>query len=250
MNKKTPIVGSFGQGYFRVVEILAVLIVLTLAVGVGYLAGNKLKEESDKLSDLQKRSIVLRDQIRQIKISNENKAKIPDTTKVAIESLEKFQSKFLKDRQEGRLYVINQINKLVKNNGVNLTSGISFERIDSAETSSASDDRKTSNNEEKKTNKRRKAASENNSIYPAVDVSFSVQGNYSNFRKFLYALETDKMFFVIDALSLQTQDAEAKTSTGNGRIVATQRTIQQNPGEVTVQINLKAYFRREKDVTN
>lgn len=244
MNKKLSL-GSFGKGYFRVVEILAILIVITCVIGLGYLASNKLREESNKVGDLQKKSTDLRDEIRKAKESIEEQKSPSNNTQVIIENLENFQTRFLKNPQEGRLYVINQINKLVKNNGVFLTGGISFQKVEADET----ERRKT--NDKTGTAKGRKVDTDDKSLYPALEASFSISGNYVAFRKFLYSLETDKMFFVIDSLNLQTPDTEAKTPTGGSqRIASVQRTIQQGPGEITVQIGVRAYFRKEANATN
>ena len=248
MNKKIPIISSFGVGYFRVVEFLAILIVLAAAIGVGYLAIDKLKEESNNVGDLQKLTVALRDQIRQMEKAIEvEKAKDPSSdTQAIVKNLETFQTRFLKDPQQGRLYVINQINKLVKSNGLNLTGGISFEKVDINDTEKEkANDRTTGNT------KRQKNNTDSKFLYPALGVSFSVSGNYVSFRKFLYALETDKMFFVVDGLNLQTPDGETRTALGGSqRVAAVQRTIQQNQGEITVQIDVKAYFRKEENVTN
>ncbi len=253
MSKKIPIISSFSGGYFRLVELLAILIVLTAAMVVGYLAIDKLKEASNNVGDLQKLTLALRDQTRQVKKAIEaEKAKDPSSdTQVIVKNLEAFQTRFLKDPQQGRLYVINQINKLVKSNGLNLTGGISFEKVDDAAEKEKGNAKIKGNVRTKENTKGQKNKTDGNSLYPALGMNFSVSGNYVAFRKFLYSLETDKMFFVIDGLNLQTPDGETRAALGGSqRVTNVQKTIQQNPGEITVQIDVKAYFRREKNVTN
>lgn len=244
MNKKISL-SSFGKGYFRIVEILAILIVITCAIGLGYLVSNKLREEGNKVGELQKKTVDLRDEIRKMKKNIEEQKSPSNNTQAIVENLEAFQTRFLKNQQEGRLYVINQINKLVKNNGVSLTGGISFQKVDTDKIEIEKTNSKTRNV------KGRKTDTGNKSLYPALEANFSVSGNYVSFRKFLYSLETDKMFFVIDSLNLQTPDTEAKTPTGSSqRVASVQRTVLQNPGEITVQIGIKAYFRKEENATN
>lgn len=252
MNKRLPFSG-LGKGYFRVIEILAILVVLTYAGGLSYITVNKLQKETNKVGELQKQTVELRDQIRGLKKTAEEQKETPsNNTQAVLENLEAFQTKFLKNRQEGRLYVINQINKLVKDNGLLLTGGISFEKIDSDDIDKKIADKARANtNTNTARSKEKRQSTNESSLYPSLEATFSVSGNYVSFRKFLYALETDKMFFVIDNLSLQTPDNEAKTSTGNTqRVASVQRTIQQAPGEITVQIGVKAYFRREENATN
>lgn len=248
MIKQIPIIGSLGRGYFRVIELLAILVILTAAILVGRFALNKLKDEGNKVGELQKQSTDLRDQIRLAKKTIEDEKNPTNNTQAIIDNLQVFQTKFLKDQQQGRLYVINQINKLVKNNGLSLTGGISFEKLEATKAEKEKLGERTRGNTQRQT-----ASALDKTLYPALDASFSVAGNYTSFRKFLYALETDKMFFVISSLNLQTPDSEAKASVAGGnsqRIASVQRTIQQNPGEITVQVSVKAYFRKEENATN
>lgn len=251
MTNKKASLGNFGKGYFRVIEILAILIFIACFSGLAYLAGNVLKKESGNVGELQKQTVELRDQIKAAKKTIEEYKAPDNNTKDIVESLESFQTRFLKNQQEGRIYVVNQINKLVKNNGVSLTGGISFDKTDPDADDKENKQKNLDRTQNANKPKSRRSETTKKPLYPSLDVTFVVAGNYSSFRKFLYALETDKMFFVIENLSLQTADNEAKTSTvGSQRVASVQRTLQQNPGEVTVQIGVKAYFRKEDNVTN
>ncbi|MFY9223774.1 MAG: GspMb/PilO family protein [Blastocatellia bacterium] len=234
--KNIPVLNKLRTGYFRLIEIFAIVTVITVTSFTTYLAITLLKKENDKITQLQKQSLELKNDIKEIKTELKDKKSFSNSNQSIVDNLISFQEKFLRDPQKGRLVVVNELNDLAKKNQITLTDGISFETIKKEiqeDSSTNARGRRTTQNDEKA------------NVYPALEAQFSLTGSYTNFRRFLYDLESNKMFFVIDDLTLETPDQEEKANLGGGpKRVSTLQSTTQNNGELTVQLRVKAYFHK------
>lgn len=233
--KNIPILNKLQTGYLRLIEVFAIVTVIAVTSFTTYLAITLLKKENDKITQLQKQSLELKNDIKEIKAELKDKKNFSESNQSIVETLASFQEKFLRDPQKGRLSVVNELNDLAKKNQITLTDGISFATIkkETEDSSTNARGRRTTQSDEKA------------NVYPALEAQFSLTGSYTNFRRFLYSLENSKMFFVIEDLTLETPDQEEKANLGGGpQRVSTLQNTTQNNGELTVQLIVKAYFHK------
>jgi Tfp pilus assembly protein PilO len=136
-------------------------------------------------------------------------------------SLVKFEQDFLSPATVAQLAVIQEVNRLASQSNV-IPSEISFDSIEQkALDGEAIGDRSAK------------------SLYPGLDMSFTVEGSYANVRQFLIALERSRAFVIINALDLKS--VEPSSSGGRAR---------PNRGAATDQvialgIKLSVYYQRE-----
>ena len=234
--KNIPIINKLQTGYFRLIEVFAIVTVVAVTSFTTYLAITLLKKENDRIAELQKQSLELKNDIKEIKTELKNKKNYTESNQSIVENLTSFQERFLRDPQKGRLFVVNELNDLAKKNQITLTDGISFATI------------KKETEEDSSTNARGTRTNQKDdkaSIYPALEAQFSLTSSYANFRRFLYDLESNKMFFVIEDLTLETPDQEEKVNlSGSPQRVSTIQNSTQNNGQLTIQLKVKAYFHK------
>lgn len=135
------------------------------------------------------------------------------------ESLSLFRGDMLKPRREGRLEIIDTVDRLTRETGVRLTSPVSFT------TSMPSEARERQSDGEGQIRS-----------YPALQLSFSISGRYEQIRNFISRFEASRQFVVIDAVGIGVGSDE---DGGSGGAVAAPQ------GTVGVDISLTAYFQPE-----
>lgn len=160
---------------------------------------------------------VLKQRVAEIEASQRIELPTPASIRA---SLVKFEKEFLSPAEEAQLAIIREVNRLAKQNGV-LPSEISFGSIEQK----ALDDGAL--------------ATPTSSVFPGLEMSFTVEGSYADVRRFLVALENSQAFVVINSLDLKS----VEPSTGGGRArslegPATDRVI-------ALGIKLSVYYQRE-----
>lgn len=246
-NIKTPNLSKGSKfGYLRLIEVLGIIIVVAGIGVISHVTVNVLKEEAGKLGELEKESVVLRQKIKEAKTNLTKRNDSDDKTQAVVDNLNSFRERFLRDPEKGRIFVISEINNLVKKNNLKLTNGINFEKLEELTEVEDKDGKKT-----KSSTSRRVTKKEKPTFYPGLSSSFAVAGKYDSFRKFLYELENSKMFFVVENINLQMPDLEPKASSNAyPERVSTAQRLSQGVNEFTVQMQVTAYFRRMENSVN
>lgn len=139
------------------------------------------------------------------------------------ESLTDFEDNRLPNRNQGRTNLYDELNQLIRKNGLRNTSGPSYTPLESL-------DSKRSTTESKS------ASTKWQSVYPGIGVSLTVEGSYQNLRRFIRSLEASKQFIIINAIELErateTNTAEsASTSGARGSLVS-------------LRLDMATYFQR------
>jgi hypothetical protein len=182
---------------------LAVLSVILLVIYY-FTALGKIR---DRLSTVQQMS----DQQQKTLIKNysepTNKAE-PESGPVRDpkESLEVFQSKWLKPMAPARIAVLDEINQLARKTNVRLTSGIELKSGEGEDQQKNSSDGTVERARSEKSSSRKKKAADPLDIFPKAQLGFSVLGQYAELRRFVNELEQSKQFIIIDRLSLNGAD--------------------------------------------
>jgi hypothetical protein len=179
--------------------VAAALALLFFAVVVVYYF-TSLRPEQSRLRLLEQR---LREQEVIVSSDPGGGATAPvDTGKQALSTLEAFKTERLRPLSPGRIALQNELNALVKKNGLQLTSSIES-HVDAVK---GDGDLSAT---------RRRKLEDMLGVFPRQSIHFTVFGQYPNLRVFLSDLEHNKQFIVIKSINFTTQ--EDKSEGGGGR---------------------------------
>jgi hypothetical protein len=144
------------------------------------------------------------------------------TAKEALSTLETFKTERLRPFSAGRIALQNELNALIKKNGLQLTSSIEthVDQIKSNDDPSAS---------------RRRKIEDTLNVFPRQSIHFVVAGQYPNLRAFISDLEHNKQFLVIKSINFSTQEDKSEGG-GGGRQRAG------GASGILLSVDLTAYF--------
>jgi preprotein translocase subunit YajC len=154
-----------------------------------------------------------------------------DTIKAEKDSLDAFESNWLKSPSQGRIAIIDEINELVKKNNMLLASGIEM-HVGSA--SQADQDKGSS---------RRKKQEDVLDVFPKAQFVFTVVGQYADLRRFLDEIEHSKQFLVINSLGLTSVEPKFGTRAGKGGAAMGPAMGPGPASGVALSVGMTAYFR-------
>ena len=139
------------------------------------------------------------------------------------ESLTDFEDNRLPNRSQGRMSLYDELNTLIRNNGLRNTSGPSYTSLESIDS-------------KKPASVTKSASAKWQSVYPGIGVSVTVEGSYQNLRRFIRGLEASKQFIIINAVEL-----ERATETNTAESAGTSGT---RGSLVSLRLDMATYFQR------
>jgi hypothetical protein len=147
-------------------------------------------------------------------------------------SLQEFEETKLSPGEEGRMAIYQELNELIRRNALRTTGGIKYSSLDALGEQTGTSSQTT-----------RTGSAKWQSIYPGLGVSLTVEGAYSNVRRFVRDIEASKQFVIINAVELEgANDAVARTAVpvegGAPGATVPQSSI------VSLRLEMAAYFRR------
>jgi Tfp pilus assembly protein PilO len=153
-----------------------------------------------------------------------------DTVERIAASLDKFQSAHLLNVDQGRMDLYDELNQMIVKNGLRNTSGPAYTPLDPAGTKSASGKTTTTKWQ---------------SFYPGISVMVTVEGQYSNIRRFIRDIEKSKQFVVINEVELQrANENSAPVSAEEPAAESTAPGSGTRGSLVSLQLNMATYFQR------
>lgn len=153
-------------------------------------------------------------------------------------SLQDFEETRLSPGDEGRMAIYQELNELIRRNSLRTTGGIKYSALDALgeQTGAGGTSTRTGN-------------AKWQSIYPGLGVSLTVEGQYSNVRRFVRDIEASRQFVIVNAVELEG----ANDSAAARAAVPTEGGI---PGAsappssiVSLRLDMAAYFRRNASNT-
>jgi hypothetical protein len=164
----------------------------------------------------------LRTRVAEIEQSPKVDIPTPETIRA---SLVRFEDGHLIDQAAGQVPVILEIDRLRKDSGV-ILSEINFNPVEEKEVQP-----------EGGSTIRRGGGK---SLFPGLEMDFTVQGAYGDVRRFLIGLETSRTFLIVNSLELKSVEPSGSSArAGLGAAASTAQVI-------TLGIKLVAYFERQK----
>ncbi len=217
---------SSRAGMFGIAEIVAVSgsIMILLIVLLSYIYF--LAPARSRLQNLQIERTRLQNQVRS---SEEAMLKGLDARSVVDKitlSLDDFEGRTLLNRNQGRMELYEELNQLIRKNGLRNTSGPSYTTLDVVGSRSSASTKS--------------ANSKWQSVYPGISVSLTVEGSYQNLRRFMQNIEASKQFVIINGIELERATETNTPSAVEGAPAGTG-----TPGSlVSLRMDLATYFQR------
>lgn len=149
-------------------------------------------------------------------------------------SLQDFEETRLPSSNEGRMAIYRELNELIKRNGLRASGGVNYSTLDplGEETGTATPTLRSGN-------------AKWQSIYPGMGVSLTVEGPYSNVRRFVRDIEASRQFVIINAVELEgANDSATARAVAPVEGAAPNATAQPPSSIVSLRLDMAAYFRR------
>lgn len=149
-------------------------------------------------------------------------------------SLKDFEETRLARSDEGRMGIYQELNELIKRNGLRASGGINYSPLDPLSTQASQQGTGTFGNVTRST------SSKWQSVYPGLGINLTVEGPYANVRRFIRDIEASRQFVVINSVELEgvTDVAARAPGTPDGSPTTTPSSI------VSLRVDMAAYFRR------
>ncbi|HKS29708.1 MAG TPA: GspMb/PilO family protein [Pyrinomonadaceae bacterium] len=153
-------------------------------------------------------------------------------------TLQEFEETKLSPGGEGRMAIYQELNDLIRRNNLRATGGIKYSSLDALGEQTGTS---TQSNP-------RTGNAKWQSVYPGLGVSLTVEGQYSNVRRFVRDIEASRQFVIINAVELEgANDAAARTAIPTEGGAA--NTSAPPSSIVSLRLDMAAYFRRSASNT-
>jgi Tfp pilus assembly protein PilO len=145
------------------------------------------------------------------------------------ESLTAFESNRLANRNQGRMALYQELNQLIRQNGLRNTSGPAYVPLDTVGTKSSTTGSKS-------------ASTKWQSMYPGIGITLTVEGQYQNLRRLVRSLEASRQFLIINAIELEraTQSNTAVSAEAGSTTVPREALV-------SLRLDMVTYFQRETE---
>jgi hypothetical protein len=242
--------GALGLPEFAAVAAAALLLLTTILAYLFLLVPARSRRESLKVErgDLE----------RMLESQRTNLGTGKDTQQRAAEilsSLERFEIDHLGLASSGTKTVVEELNRLILKNNLRISGGVNFRQLQEAVPGS-----------EDATRARRSTSSGGEagqrieqSIFPGIGVTLTVEGTYPNLRRFIRDIEADRQFVVVNTVELEgvtdsnaaeaPAPAPAVPGAEGGIPAAPQPQTPSRNALVSLRLDMAAYFRRAAAAT-
>jgi hypothetical protein len=205
------------QGMFGIPEIagLAASGVMLLAVLFSYfyfLVPAKAREKSTQADRAR-----LQERVRLAQVGVDMDASPSATVDEINLSLETFERQALMQSVQGRMELYGQLNELMRRHSLRNTAGPVYAPLEPLGTTAPAGASKAGN-------------ARWQSLYPGVSIAVTVEGQYTNLRRFLREIEVSKQFIIVNAVELE---GVTETDTATGATL------------VSLRLDMATYFQRE-----
>ncbi|MFL6228521.1 MAG: GspMb/PilO family protein [Pyrinomonadaceae bacterium] len=217
--------GSRRTRFLGVPEIVALLIACALLATAAAAYFLLYVPERSRLADLENERQRLQTQIRSAGENREHDRSTADSVSRILQTLTSFESDALEPREASIRDLIQELNDKSKRAGLSRAQ-FSFIYQDDTQTGAAQQSQQRAAGNLAGTARRRQ------NVFPATDISLSVEGTYANLRRFLRDVELSRRFLVINGVQLEgINETGADAAAARGALVS-------------LRLDMSAYFRR------
>jgi Tfp pilus assembly protein PilO len=214
-------------GVPEIVALAAACALLAMAAAAYFLL---YVPERSRLADLENERQRLQTQIRSAGENREHDRSTADSVSRILQSLTSFETEALEPREASIRDLIQELNDKSKRAGLSRAQ-FSFIYQDDTQTGA------TQQSQQRAAGNLAGAARRRQNVFPATDISLSVEGTYANLRRFLRDVETSRRFLVINGVQLEgINETGADAAAARGALVS-------------LRLDMSAYFRRRGAAT-
>lgn len=212
------------QGMFGTAEVIAlgVSALIVLIVIVSYVYFLVPARSRNQLLELERAR--LQNEVRSTREIIVQGQDTQATVDKITQSLEGFEGTKLANQVQGRMGLYDELNQLIRKNGLRNTSGPSYTPLQSSTVKASSVGS-------------RSASTKWQSVYPGIAVSVTVEGSYQNLRHFIRDLEANKQFIIINAIELERATETNSASSAEGGSGG------MRPSLVSLRLDMATYFK-------
>lgn len=230
--RRSPKLGMLGLPEMAALGISLVLLLVVLFTYFYLFAPARTRHDraQEQRDTLQKQ---MRDKTAGIKNISDTQATVADISK----SLQDFEDSRLPPGGEGRMSIYQELNELIRRNGLRATGGINYSALDPLGTPREQQGTGTF------ANVTRSGSSKYQSVYPGLSVSLTVEGPYANLRRFVRDIESSRQFIIVNSVELEGGNEARAVSALPGEATNARA------ASVSLRLDMAAYFRRDASTT-
>ncbi len=239
--------GAIGLPEFAALALAALLLLAAVLAYLSLLvpARSRTAALENERGDLQR---LLQSQQTNIGEGKDTEQRVADI----LSSLERFEVEYLGQASSGSKSVIEELNRLILKNNLRISGGINFRQLQEAVPDA---DGQTPRPRRPSASGGETGQRIEQSIFPGIGVTLTVEGTYPNLRRFVGDIEADRrQFVVINTVELEgVTDSNAAEAPAPAPVVpgaepgAVAQPRPQTPSRnalVSLRLDLAAYFRR------
>lgn len=214
------------HGMFGTAEIVGVAVAAIILISVVFSYVYFLVPARSRLQSLQLERTRLQNQLRNSRDVAQQGLDTKSTVDKITDSLADFEGRRLASVSQGRMGLYDELNQLIRKNGLRNTSGPAYTQLDpigAKRTASAA----------------KSASTKWQSVYPGIGVTLTVEGPYQNLRRFIRDLEEGKQFIIINAIELERATETNAAVSNDGTPASGAR-----GSLVSLRLDMATYFQR------
>lgn len=216
--------GSRRTSFLGLPEIVALLVASALLASALAAYFLLLVPARSNLASLEAERARLQAQIRAATENRNEKFSAGETVSQILGSLDKFELEALAPRETGVMQLYQELNEKTRRSGL-ARAQFSFIHQDDAQVGASQPSQQRAAGNLAGSARRRQ------SVFPAVDISLTIEGTYANVRRFIRDLEQSRRFIVINAVQLEGVNEASAEGSARG-------------STVSLRLDMSAYFRR------
>lgn len=225
---------------------VAALLLLTAVLSYVFLLAPQRSRKETLEAERKELELRLKDQQSVLGHSQDTQQRVGEI----LTSLNDFEVDKLGQASSGSKTVIEELNRLIVKNNIRISGGISFTQLQ--ETVPGADQNQSQRREES-------AQRIVQSVFPGIGVTLTVEGTYSNLRRFIRDIEADRQFVVIDAVEAEGVTDSSAPMSSTAVVPQSPLTAEGLPAApnaaatpstpsrgalVSLRLDMAAYFRR------
>jgi hypothetical protein len=246
LNRGARPVGPLGVPEIIALAAAALLLVTAIA---SYLL--LLRPQRTRLQAMNEERALLQKQLQDMESTVGKNQDAQASARTILDSLVGFETEHLGDGGQGSTRVIEELNRLIRKNGLRISGGLAFTQLQETAPGEALRRQQRGGTGEQS------AARVVESVFPGIAVTLTVEGTYPRLRQFIRDVEADRQsFIVVNTVELEGIADSGSPSAAAAPVVSTGEEI---PGAaprptaaasgvrgtlVSLRLEMAAYFRR------
>lgn len=246
LNRGARTVGPLGVPEIIALAAAALLLVTAIA---SYLL--LLRPQRTRLQAMNEERALLQKQLQDMESTVGKNQDAQASARTILDSLVGFETEHLGDGGQGSTRVIEELNRLIRKNGLRISGGLAFTQLQETAPGEAL------RRQQRGGTAGQSAARVVESVFPGIAVTLTVEGTYPRLRQFIRDVEADRQsFIVVNTVELEGIADSGGPSSASAPVVSTGEEV---PGAaprptaaasgvrgtlVSLRLEMAAYFRR------